>query len=206
MSVNVEWETMDLAISKDDYSCLMKTYKENFSEKIYYKPPPPIDQTPLQDEQTKEVNIPNDITVQQKKHSSHETISEKIRLDFQMKKISLTLYAGESDLNVHRLSLNQNFKLINMRIEMLEGHFQQFSDESYNAKAQIQYFLMDDLRKTTPPNSITRLLDRNFNVDQNAQMFFVTVTFNPKSETNPNDVRQGRREKVKRTFYVLFGD
>jgi hypothetical protein len=65
---------------------------------------------------------------------------------------------------------------------------------------------MDDLRKTTPPNSITRLLDRNFNVDQNAQMFFVTVTFNPKSETNPNDVRQGRREKVKRTFYVLFGD
>jgi hypothetical protein len=93
-----------------------------------------------------------------------------------------------------------------MRIEMLEGHFQQFSDESYNAKAQIQYFLMDDLRKTTPPNSITRLLDRNFNVDQNAQMFIITVTFNPKSETNLNAVRQGRKGKIRRIFYVLFGD
>jgi hypothetical protein len=200
MSGNVEWETMDLAISKDDYSCLMKTYKENFSEKIYYKIPPPIDQEQLQNEQTIQENTANDVTIQKRKHSSHETVSEKIRLDFQMKKISLTLYAGESNLTVHRSSSNPNSKLINMRIEMLEGHFQQFSDESYNAKAQIQYFLLDDLRITNPPNSITRLLDRNFNVDHHAQMFILTVTFNPKSETNPNGVRQGKERKDKKNF------
>jgi hypothetical protein len=206
MSVNVEWETMDLVISKDDYSCLIKTHKENFSEKIYHKIPLLVDQEQLQDEQTKEENVPDDVIIEQKKHSSHKTISEKIRLDFQMKKISLTLYLDESNLTVHRSSSNENFKLINMRIEMLEGHFRQFSDESYNVKAQIQYFLMDDLRKTNPPNSITRLLDRNFNVDHNAQMFILTVTFNPKSETNPNAVRQGRKEKIRTIFYALFGD
>jgi hypothetical protein len=192
ISVKVDWETIDLNISKNDYSCLMKIWRENFSEKIYHENPPSTHQEQSKDEQTNQ-EIPSfDGSIKKQTNSSNDQTSEKFRLDFQIKKIGLTLFLEESDLNVHGVIRNENSKFICMQIEMIEAHFQYLFDSSYHGEAQIQCFLLEDLRQTNLSNSNKRLLDRNDNVDRNAQMFIVTVKFKPKTETNTTDVQQGK--------------
>jgi hypothetical protein len=188
MSVKVEWETIDFTVSKDDYSCMMIIVKENFSEKIHHKIPQPATQ--------EQDNVVPDGAVKKQKNSSDVQISAKIRLDFEIKRIALTLYLGKSNLTVPRAPRDKSLEFANVRIEMLEAHFRQLSDSSYNAEARIQNIALDDLRGAHSPNDVTRLIDRNFNVDPNVQILIVTVKFKPKTRTNTTGVRKGQCEKI----------
>lgn len=191
--VNINWETIDLTISKDDYYSIMKISKENFSEKISHK----IHQQQLHDQQINQVVInPR----KQQKKLSNDKIFEKIFLDFQMKKIDLTLFMDELDLNVHRQMRHESSKFMNMNIGMIESHFQYLSDSSYNVKCQIQCLLLEDLRQTNPSNSVTRLFDRNFNVDQNTQLLIATLQFQPNSQTDEKALQQGNSIKYENIF------
>ena len=73
---------------------------------------------------------------------------------------------------------------------MLEALFRQQSDSSYKAMARVKNFLLDDLRETNRPTSVTRMMDRHFTVDPNAQMFIASFEFKPKSPTNSMALRQ----------------
>jgi hypothetical protein len=81
-------------------------------------------------------------------------------------------------------------KLANVQIEMLEALFRQQSDSSYKAMARIKNFLLDDLRETNKPTSVTRMMDRHFTVDPNAHMLVAAFEFKPKSPTNSMPLRQ----------------
>ena len=73
---------------------------------------------------------------------------------------------------------------------MLEAIFRQQSDSSYKAIARIKNFLLDDLRETNRPTSVTRMMDRHFSVDPNAHMFICSFEFKPKISTNSMAIRQ----------------
>lgn len=77
-----------------------------------------------------------------------------------------------------------------MEINLLEALFRQQSDSSYKAMARIKNFLLDDLRETNKPTSVTRMMDRHFTVDPNAHMFVVSFEFQPKAVTNSLALRQ----------------
>lgn len=73
---------------------------------------------------------------------------------------------------------------------MLEALFHQQSDASYKAMARVKNFLLDDLRATNKATSVTRMMDRHFTVDPNAQMLIAAFEFKPKSPTNSMALRQ----------------
>jgi hypothetical protein len=86
---------------------------------------------------------------------------------------------------------------------MLEALFRQQSDGSYKALARVKNFLLDDLRETNKPESVTRMMDRHFTVDPNAHMFFASFEFQPKNPSRPRALRECKSRKFpcKRKFF-----
>jgi hypothetical protein len=113
-----------------------------------------------------------------------------VKIRAEIKKLALTLYLGQSDLTVRRAPRDENLKLANVQIEMLEALFRQQSDSSYKAMARIKNFLLDDLRETNKSTSVTRMMDRHFTVDPDAHMFVASFEFKPKSPSNSMALRQ----------------
>jgi hypothetical protein len=80
---------------------------------------------------------------------------------------------------------------------MLEALFRQQSDGSYKANARVKNLLLDDLRASNKPESVTRMMDRHFTVDPNAQMLIASFEFTPKKESH-SALRQCKsRRKLK---------
>ncbi|CAF1279791.1 unnamed protein product, partial [Didymodactylos carnosus] len=125
-----------------------------------------------------------------------------ICFDALIKKIALTLYLGESNIITEHVSRNENLKFVDLQFEMLKAHFQQLCDSSYNGSVQIQELVLDDLRETNRSDSITRMINRNFNVDPNILIFTVNIEFKPKKEERSMGIRQvnGQLE----SFYICI--
>ncbi|CAF2841774.1 unnamed protein product [Rotaria sp. Silwood2] len=200
ISIVANWDIIQFTLAKDDYACIMKIFKENFSEKIYHKIPKPAVQEKTEYRQTSQ----NNVTVTNKNQENLNTnqISEKIHFNAEIKTIAITLYLSESKLITRHASRNENLKFLDLRLETLKAHFRQLSDSSYDGKAQIQTLLLDDLRETNKSNSITRMIDRNFNVDPNASMFTVTLEFKKENEQQSSGVRQVNAQLE--SFYICM--
>jgi hypothetical protein len=54
----------------------------------------------------------------------------------------------------------------------------------------VKNFLLDDLRETNKPESVTRMMDRHFTVDPDAQMLVASFEFSPKSQSRSLPLRQ----------------
>jgi hypothetical protein len=67
---------------------------------------------------------------------------------------------------------------------MLEALFRQQSDGNYKAVTRVKNFLLDDLRASNKPDSVTRMMDRHFTVDPDAQMLIASFEFTPKNESH----------------------
>ncbi|CAF1293254.1 unnamed protein product, partial [Didymodactylos carnosus] len=200
ITIQLNWDTIQFILAKDDYACIMKIFKDNFTEKIHHKiPKPDVQEQPKYKETNQEQVI---VTNNRQDKSNDNKVLEKICFDALIKKIALTLYLGESNINTQQVSRNENLKFVDLRFEMLKAHFQQLSDSSYNANAQIQELVLDDLRETNQSDSITRMINRNFNVDPNIPIFNVNVEFKPKKEERSMGIRQvnGQLE----SFYICI--
>ena len=90
---------------------------------------------------------------------------------------------------VRRGPRDERQKLANVQIDVFEALFRQQSDSSYKAVARVKNFLLDDLRDSNRPDSVTRMMDRHFTVDPDAQMFVTSFEFLPKSLSRPVALR-----------------
>ncbi len=70
--------------------------------------------------------------------------------------------------------------------------------------ARIKNFLLDDLRETNKPTSVTRMMDRHFTVDPDAHMFVASFEFKPKNALNSMALRQCKIKKKTIFFRKLF--
>lgn len=68
---------------------------------------------------------------------------------------------------------------------MLDAVFRQKSDSSYKATIRVKNFLLDDLRESNKPGSVTRMMDRYFTVDPDAFMLIASFDFKPKNVKEP---------------------
>jgi hypothetical protein len=49
----------------------------------------------------------------------------------------------------------------------------------------VKNFLLDDLRASNRTDGVTRMMDRHFTVDKDAQMLITSFVFEPKKESSP---------------------
>ncbi len=140
-------------------------------------------------------------------------ILQTIKIRAEIKNLALTLYHGESKLvscffknfiffhkrtyskTVRRALRDENSKLANIQIEMIEALYRQQSDSSYKAMARVKNFLFDDLRETNKSTSVTRIMDRHFTLDPNVPMLVLSFELKPTSSTNSLPLRQ-RKTKI----------
>jgi hypothetical protein len=112
-----------------------------------------------------------------------------VKVQAEVKKLLLTLYLGESDT-----PRNENLKLANVQMEMLEVSYCQQSDSTYKVMTTIKNCFLDDLRKTNRPTSVTRLMDRHFTVDPDIHMFVASFGLKPKTPSNSMAFQQCKIE------------
>ncbi|UJR10669.1 hypothetical protein I4U23_014864 [Adineta vaga] len=188
ISIKVQWDLVHFQLAKDDYSCVMKVLMENFSENIRDQIQDSIQNENYrytQEKQEKEEDELKNAVIKKQKELQGDEIVPTMRLHAEISKLSLTLYLGESDLSTRRGARNDNLKLANVDIDMLEAIFRQKSDGSYKATARVKNFLLDDLRETNKADSVTRMMDRHFTVDRDVQMLVASFEFTPKSTSKP---------------------
>ncbi|UJR16774.1 hypothetical protein I4U23_003674 [Adineta vaga] len=161
VSAKIEWETIDITLTNEDYSCIMKIFERNFSEQVFLHS---LEQEVIVDKPS------TDIPVEKHKNTFNKTISKKIQIDFEIQKINLTLCLNENNQTIDQLNPNKTSEFLKMIIEMIDLHFQQLSDGSYTTKTQIKHVFLDDLYGT-------RVLNRNFHVDPNVPLLITTIDF-----------------------------
>ena len=102
-----------------------------------------------------------------------------IQLDFQIKRISLTLYLDEIDLK-NIISRDENHKFIYFTIESIQFKFKQLSNLNYEGIFQIERLFADDFREN---NSISRFINKNSNSQQKTPL--IHINFNLKHHKKP---------------------
>ncbi|CAF4199282.1 unnamed protein product, partial [Adineta steineri] len=143
-----------------------------------------------QEEQEKEEEALRNAVIKRQQDAHGGEVLQTVKIRAEIKKLALTLYLGESNLTVRRAPRDESYKLANVQIELLEALFRQQTDSSYKAMVRVKNFLVDDLRETNKATSVTRMMDRHFTVDPNAQMVIASFEFKPKSPTNSMALRQ----------------
>ncbi|CAF4190264.1 unnamed protein product [Rotaria sp. Silwood2] len=193
ISIIIDWESVDFQLANDDYTSVMKVLMENFSENIRDQISEDFqsDQFHYKEaEQEKQEDQLIDAFIKKQKESHTDEVLQTLKMRAEIKKMTLTLYLGESDLTVRRAPRNNKLKLANVQIDTLEAIFRQQSDGSYKATGRVKNFLLDDLRATNKPTSVTRMMNRHFTVDPNAYMFVASFEFKPKNQTREKGLRQ----------------
>lgn len=173
ISIITNWDTIQLDLSKDDYVCIMKIFKRNFSEKIHHKIPKPVSTHQFRSRQTNEQKIV--VANKSQNHSNKKKIQEKIYFNAEIKKIIIKLYLENMNSSDKKITRNEKTKFFDFRLEMCNAQFRQFSDASIDGKAEIQELLLFTSHETNESNSITRLISRSFNVDPKASIFTVNI-------------------------------
>ncbi|UJR35157.1 hypothetical protein I4U23_027926 [Adineta vaga] len=193
VSIKVEWEFIHFRLAKSDYSCVMKVLMENFTENIrdQISETAQLEQYHYREEQQeKEEEALRNAVIKRQQDAYGGEILQTVKIRAEVKKLALTLYLGDANLTGRRAPRDENLKLANVQIELLEALFRQQTDSSYKAMVRVKNFLLDDLRETNRPTSVTRMMDRHFTVDPNAHMLIASFEFKPKTSTNPMALRQ----------------
>ncbi|CAF1542330.1 unnamed protein product [Adineta steineri] len=193
VSIKVEWDLVHFRLAKGDYSCVMKVLMENFTENIRDQIPETaqLEQYHYRQEEQEEAEEALRNAVIKRQQDAHGgEVLQTVKIRAEIKKLALTLYLGESNLIVRRAPRDESYKLANVQIQLLEALFRHQTDSSYKAMVRVKNFLVDDLRKTNKATSVTRMMDRHFTVDPNAQMVIASFEFKPKSPTNSMALRQ----------------
>lgn len=66
---------------------------------------------------------------------------------------------------------------------MLDAIFRQQSNGAYKAVARVKNLVLDDLRASNKPESVTRMVNRHFTLDPDVQMLVASFDFTPKTES-----------------------
>ncbi|CAF3681386.1 unnamed protein product [Rotaria sordida] len=193
ISIKIDWESVNFQLANDDYTSVMKVLMENFSENIRDQIPESFQSDQFyykEAEQEKQEDQLIDDFIKKQKELHTDEVLQTLKMKAEIKKMTLTLYLGESDLTVRRAPRDDKLKLANVQIDTLEAVFRQQSDGGYKATGRVKNFLLDDLRVMNKSTSVTRLMDRHFTVDPNTHMFSASFEFKPKNQTCETELRK----------------
>ncbi|UJR24151.1 hypothetical protein I4U23_027117 [Adineta vaga] len=164
ISIKIQWDKLDLKLSKDDYTLISLILNENFNEKIFLQIPK-LESYQEEDEEEKQQPVKNEIMKKENENLF------KIKFAFQMKEIQLSLYSYESNLEFNR---DENTKFICLTMKLLESNIEYLSNSILKGILQIQQFLLDDFTN----KSISNLMGKSFNSNSNESLVKFNFEFN----------------------------
>nr|XP_051678303.1 intermembrane lipid transfer protein VPS13C isoform X2 [Oryctolagus cuniculus] len=174
MEIKGKLKPMQVALSEDDLTVLMKILLENLGEA---SPQP----SPTQSAQEavrvrKEVpSGPHHLKEQEDLTDSQLSVDQNVTLqfDFHFESLSVTLYnndiSQESKLSFH----NDSFRLGELRLHLMASTGKMFKDGSVNVSVKLETCTLDDLREGIE-RATSRMIDKKNGQDNNSSMIDIS--------------------------------
>ncbi|CAF1398617.1 unnamed protein product [Adineta ricciae] len=171
LSIKIQWDQLDFIVAKDDYLFLIQMIKGNFTEKI-------SSGTPAK-EQTKGTNEQSNV--------NNNKVYQLLMIDVLTKRASLTLCKDHMS--------TPNSKLLCFNLSDLQLDFQLASNATYRGEVHLQTLFADGLCQPNSQNSISRLIDRKFDLEQNAPILSL-------SASSEQSIIDSRSTSLRRIFSI----
>lgn len=177
IDVKGKLQAINVAVSQEDYSTVMKVLSENLAEKGLEIQ---IISSEISSSSVTTVKTTKEepLVIKKEEEMSKllpQKIHQRIVFGFELQSIALSLYEGTSDLikGVTKRNNKKSLSFIELKTISLSGKI--LSDNSIQAEVMLIDFILDDTRFTRKIG-IKRLMQRNVDGDKNEQRM-VTVNF-----------------------------
>ena len=124
ISIDVDWKSMDISVSNEDYSCLRKILEKNCTEKVF-----------LQSFRDEALALA--VPTARPPTSTRDPKPKKMEINFDMESISCTFHLLDRDST--RASA-----FLKLEVETIEARFRQASDDKSETTLQVQQIHLDD--------------------------------------------------------------
>ncbi|ELW71324.1 Vacuolar protein sorting-associated protein 13C [Tupaia chinensis] len=174
MEIKGKLKPMQVALSEDDLTVLMKILLENLGEAS--SQPHPTQSAPETVRMRKDVlSGPDQLKEQEDLTNSKLSVDPNVSLqfDFYFESLSIILYNNdinqESKLSFH----NDRFRLGELRLHLMASAGKMCKDGSLNVSLKLQTCTLDDLREGIE-RATSRMIDRKSDQDNNSSMIDVS--------------------------------
>ncbi|XP_058914527.1 intermembrane lipid transfer protein VPS13C isoform X3 [Kogia breviceps] len=176
MEIKGKLKPMQVALSKDDLTVLMKILVENLGEASSQTSPTQSAQEAIT--VRKDVSSrPDHFKEQEDGTDSKLSLDQNVTLqfDFHFESLSIILYNNdpcqESKLSFH----NDSFRLGELRLHLMASSGKMFKDGSMNVNIKLKTCTLDDLREGIE-RATSRMIDKKNGQDNNSSMIDVSYT------------------------------
>uniref|UniRef100_A0A8C6BAR6 Vacuolar protein sorting 13 homolog C n=1 Tax=Monodon monoceros TaxID=40151 RepID=A0A8C6BAR6_MONMO len=176
MEIKGKLKPMQVALSKDDLTVLMKILVENVGEAS--SQPSPTQSTQEAIRVRKDVSSrPDHLKEQEDGTDSKLSLDQNVTLqfDFHFESLSIILYNSdphqESKLSFH----NDSFRLGELRLHLMASSGKMFKDGSMNVNIKLKTCTLDDLREGIE-KATSRMIDKKNGQDNNSSMIDISYT------------------------------
>uniref|UniRef100_A0A8C0HTI9 Vacuolar protein sorting 13 homolog C n=1 Tax=Balaenoptera musculus TaxID=9771 RepID=A0A8C0HTI9_BALMU len=176
MEIKGKLKPMQVALSKDDLTVLMKILLENLGEAS--SQPSPTQSTQEAIRVRKDVSSrPDHLKEQEDGTDSKLSLDQNVTLqfDFHFESLSIILYnndpSQESKLSFH----NDSFRLGELRLHLMASSGKMFKDGSMNVNIKLKTCTLDDLREGIE-RATSRMIDKKNGQDNNSSMIDISYT------------------------------
>ncbi|XP_021566120.1 vacuolar protein sorting-associated protein 13C, partial [Carlito syrichta] len=174
MEIKGKLKPMQVALSEDDLTVLMKILLENLGE-VSSQPSPT--QSVQEAVRVRRVDVPSgaDPLKEQDLADSEVSMNQNVTLqfDFHFESLSIILYnndaSQESRLSFH----NDSFRLGELRLHLMASAGKMFKDGSMNVSIELKTCTLDDLREGIE-RATSRMIDKKNDQDNNSSMIDIS--------------------------------
>ncbi|EHH63124.1 Vacuolar protein sorting-associated protein 13C [Macaca fascicularis] len=171
MEIKGKLKPMQVALSEDDLTVLMKILLENLGEASSQPSPTQSVQEAVRVRKVDVSSGPDHLKEQEdwtdSKLSMNQTVS--LQFDFHFESLSIILYNNdinqESGVTFH----NDSFQLGELRLHLMASSGKMFKDGSMNVSVKLKTCTLDDLREGIE-RATSRMIDRKNDQDNNSSM------------------------------------
>uniref|UniRef100_A0A8C9AEJ4 Vacuolar protein sorting 13 homolog C n=1 Tax=Prolemur simus TaxID=1328070 RepID=A0A8C9AEJ4_PROSS len=175
MEIKGKLKPMQVALSQDDLTTLMKILLENLGEASSQPSPT----QPVQEAmRVRKVDVPSGLDhlkEQEDMTDSKPSVDQNVTLqfDFHFESLSIILYNNdvkqESKLSLH----NDTFRLGELRLHFMASAGKMFKDGSMNVSVKLKTCTLDDLREGIE-RATSRMIDKKNDQDNNSSMIDIS--------------------------------
>ncbi|XP_057578649.1 intermembrane lipid transfer protein VPS13C isoform X2 [Hippopotamus amphibius kiboko] len=174
MEIKGKLKPMQVALSKDDLTILMKILLENLGEASSEPSPPQSAQEAVR--VRKDIfSRPDHLKEQEDVTGSKLSLDQNVtlRFDFHFESLSIVLYnsdpSQESKLSLH----NDSFQLGELRLHLMASSGKMFKDGSMDVNIKLKTCTLDDLREGIE-RATSRMIDKKNGQDNNRSMIDIS--------------------------------
>ncbi|XP_009427537.4 intermembrane lipid transfer protein VPS13C isoform X5 [Pan troglodytes] len=175
MEIKGKLKPMQVALSEDDLTVLMKILLENLGEASSQPSPTQSVQETIRVRKVDVSSVPDHLKEQEDWTDSKLSMNQIVSLqfDFHFESLSIILYNNDINQESGVAFHNDSFQLGELRLHLMASSGKMFKDGSMNVSVKLKTCTLDDLREGIE-RATSRMIDRKNDQDNNSSMIDIS--------------------------------